>query len=147
MQQVDLPSFLWLWRIAAWSMGLSLSAYALLAASGGVLYSARVGDRTRPIWLRPLHFTIGSIMVALVLLLLSIGIIGTLGEFGSLGHSAHLPVGITVVLLTLTSAWSATRISPSRPWARKLHLSINGILFFAFIGVTTTGWSVVQKYL
>ncbi|MEL6903697.1 MAG: DUF4079 domain-containing protein, partial [Cyanobacteria bacterium J06606_4] len=24
---MDLPSFLWLWRIAAWSMGLSLTAY------------------------------------------------------------------------------------------------------------------------
>lgn len=86
-------------------------------------------------------------MVALVLLLLSIGIVGTLGEFGHLGHSIHLPVGIFVVLLTLASAWSATRISPKRPWARTLHLSLNGVLFLAFIGVTASGWSVVQKYL
>ena len=86
-------------------------------------------------------------MVALVLLLLSIGVIGTLGEFGRLGHSIHLPVGIFVVSLTLASAWSATRINPSRPWARKLHLSLNGVLFLAFVGVTVTGWSVVQKYL
>lgn len=147
MQRVDLPSFIWLWRIAAWSMGLSLSAYAVLAVSGSVIYSARTNKRSRPKWLRPLHFTIGAIMVALVLLLLSIGVVGTLGEFGHLGHSIHLPVGILVVLLTLASAWSATRISPSRPWARKLHLSLNGVLFLAFVGVTASGWSVVQKYL
>jgi len=128
-------------------MGLSLSAYVLLAVSGSVIYSARTGDRTKPVWLRPLHFTIGGVMVALVLLLLSIGVVGTLGEFGSLGHSVHLPVGLFVVSLTLASAWSATRINPSRPWARKLHLSLNGILFLAFIGVTASGWSVVQKYL
>ena len=144
---MDLPSFIWLWRIAAWSMGLSLSAYTLLALSGTVIYSARQTARSRPSWLRPLHFGLGIVMVSLVLLLLSIGIIGTLGEFGSLGHSVHLPAGIIVVLLTLASAWSATRISPQRPWARKLHLSLNGILFLAFIAVTATGWSVVQKYL
>jgi len=38
---MDLPSFIWLWRIAAWSMGLSLTTYCLLAASGGFLYYAR----------------------------------------------------------------------------------------------------------
>ncbi|MEL6552712.1 MAG: DUF4079 domain-containing protein [Cyanobacteria bacterium J06621_11] len=144
---MDLPSFIWLWRIAAWSMGLSLTAYAFLALSGGAMYAARHSSRSRPAWLRPVHFGLGAIMVTLVLLLLAIGIIGTLGEYGSLGHSVHLLAGITVVLLTLVSAWSATRISPQRPWARTLHLSINGILFLAFITVTATGWSVVQKYL
>ncbi|MEL6470331.1 MAG: DUF4079 domain-containing protein [Cyanobacteria bacterium J06623_4] len=144
---MDLPSFLWLWRIAAWSMGLSLMAYGLLALSGSRLYFARQHERARPVWLRSLHFAIGSIMVGLVLLLLAIGLIGTLGEYGYLGHSVHLPVGIVVVGLTLLSAWSATRISPQRPWARRLHLTINGILFFAFVAVTATGWSVVQKYL
>ncbi|MGC1218952.1 MAG: DUF4079 domain-containing protein [Phormidesmis sp.] len=144
---MDLPSFLWLWRIAAWSMGLSLSVYSLLAISGGTLYYTRHSDRDRPLWLRPLHFTLGAILVALVLLLLSIGVVGTLGEYGHLGHSIHLPAGVVVVALTLASAWSATRISPERPWARKLHLSLNGILLMAFIGVTATGWSVVQKYL
>ncbi|MEM9947508.1 MAG: DUF4079 domain-containing protein [Cyanobacteria bacterium P01_D01_bin.36] len=144
---MDLPSFIWLWRIAAWSMGLSLSAYVLLGLSGGVIYRTRSQSTPRPSWLRPLHVTIGIIMVTLVLLLLSIGVIGTLGEFGSLGHSVHLPMGLTVVALTVASAWSATRISPSRPWARKLHLSLNGILFLAFIAVTVSGWSVVQKYL
>jgi len=144
---VDLPSFLWLWRIAAWSMGLSLSMYSLLAISGGTLYYTRHSDRDRPLWLRPLHFTLGAVLVALVLLLLGIGVVGTLGEYGHLGHSIHLPVGIVVVSLTLASAWSATRISPERPWARTLHLSLNGILLLAFVGVTATGWSVVQKYL
>lgn len=144
---MDLPSFLWLWRIAAWSMGLSLSAYTLLALSGSVIYFARTEAKPRPSWLRPTHFALGATMVGLVLLLLSIGIIGTLGEFGSLGHSVHLPAGIIVVLITLASAWSATQISPKRPWARKLHLALNGALLIAFIAVTATGWSVVQKYL
>ncbi|MGD1895711.1 MAG: DUF4079 domain-containing protein [Phormidesmis sp.] len=128
-------------------MGLSLTAYVLLTISGGTLYFARVEGRSRPSWLRPVHFTLGAIMVSLVLLLLAIGVIGTLGEFGHLGHSIHLPAGIIVVSLTLASAWSATRISPKRPWARKLRLSLNGILFLAFAFVTATGWSVVQKYL
>ena len=134
-------------------MGLSLSAYCLLALSGGYLFYTRRATpdsqpvSSRPSWLRPLHFTIGGILVFLVLLLLSIGVIGTLGEFGSLGHSVHLPAGLTVVALTLTSAWSATQISPEKPWARKAHLTINGILFIGFILVTATGWSVVQKYL
>ncbi|MEL6160992.1 MAG: DUF4079 domain-containing protein [Cyanobacteria bacterium J06623_5] len=144
---MDLPSFIWLWRIAAWSMGLSLTAYGLLALSGSRLFYLRQRDRSRAAWLRPLHFAIGGIMVGLVLLLLAIGVIGTLGEYGQLGHSVHLPAGIVVVGLTVLSAWSATRISPQRPWARKVHLTINGILFFAFAAVTATGWSVVQKYL
>ena len=149
---MDLPSFIWLWRIAAWSMGLSLSAYGLLALSGGYLFYTRdlsgSGQvKPRPTWLRPVHFTLGGVLVFLVLLLLSIGIIGTLGEFGSLGHSVHFPAGLTVVALTLTSAWSATQISPEKPWARKTHLAINIILFIGFVLVTATGWSVVQKYL
>jgi len=144
---MDLPSFIWLWRIAAWSMGLSVTAYGLLALSGSGLFYTRSRDRSRPGWLRPAHLIIGTIMVLLVLLLLSIGIIGTLGEYGHLGHSIHLPAGITVVGITLVSAWSATRIDPSRPWARKLHLTLNGVLFIAFVAVTATGWSVVQKYL
>ena len=144
---MDLPSFIWLWRIAAWSMGLSLSAYGLLALSGSRLFYTRNQEIDRPSWLRSLHFTIGGILVFLVLLLLSIGIVGTLGEFGELGHSVHLPAGLTVVALTLASAWSATQISPEKPWARKTHLTINGILFLGFVIVTATGWSVVQKYL
>ncbi len=161
---MDLPSFIWLWRIAAWSMGLSLTAYSFLAISGGALYYyRRSADSTslanspnalsqqmpaeRPTWLRPLHYFLGGVLVLLVLLLLSIGIIGTLGEFGKLGHSLHLPVGLGVVALTLGSAWCATQISPERPWARRAHVTLNGILFVAFLAVTATGWSVVQKYL
>jgi len=150
---MDLPSFIWLWRIAAWSMGLSLTAFSLLAVTGGTLFYARShhsGEEAsfeRPSWLRPLHFVLGCILVLLVLLLLSIGVVGTLGEYGKLGHSVHLPAGLTVVALTLGSAWCATRISPERPWARKAHLTLNGILLVGFIVVTATGWSVVQKYL
>lgn len=128
-------------------MGLSLTVYGLLALSGGTLFYTRQGKGERPNWLRPTHYVLGGILVTLVLLLLSIGVVGTLGEFGGLGHSAHLPAGLTVVALTLASAWSATRISPARPWARKVHLTLNGILLVAFVVVTATGWQVVQKYL
>lgn len=129
-------------------MGFSIMAYVLLAISGAGLFYTRPDQRFfRPSWLRSVHFTIGIIIVFLVLLLLSIGVIGTLGEFGSLGHSLHLPAGLLVVALTLVSAWSATRITPERPWARTLHLSLNTVLFFAFVAVTASGWSVVQKYL
>jgi hypothetical protein len=165
---MDLPSFIWLWRIAAWSMGLSLTTFSFLALSGGALFYYRraqaegnhwLADSSsvtpalttisaeRPAWLRPLHYCLGGILVLLVLLLLSIGVVGTLGEFGQLGHSLHLPVGLSVVALTLASAVCATQISPARPWARKAHVTLNGILFVAFLAVTATGWSVVQKYL
>jgi hypothetical protein len=98
-------------------------------------------------WLRWLHVGLGSILVFLVLLLLSVGVVGTYGHFGTLGHSAHLPMGLAVVALVLTSAWSAKQIHPQRPWARPLHVSLNGILLVGFAAVTWTGWQVVQKYL
>ena len=83
----------------------------------------------------------------LVLNLLTIGVIGTLGEYGHLGHSIHLVAGVTTVGLVLTSAAFSSRIHPSRPWARRWHIRINGLLFLAFAFVSWTGWSVVQKYL
>jgi hypothetical protein len=144
---LNLPSFLWLWRIAAWSMGLSLLAYVLLAASGTWMFYHRSTQQLRPQWLRPFHYIVGGTMAALVILLLAIGLVGTLGHYGTLGHSSHLPTGLIVVGLTLLSAWSATQISPSHPWARPLHVSTNAILFIGFIIVTLTGWAVVQKYL
>jgi hypothetical protein len=143
---LNLPSFLWLWRIAAWSMGLSLFAYCLLAATGSwLLLGRRAGSR--PVWLRPFHLITGGTMVLLVLLLLVVGLIGTLGYYGSLGHSVHLPAGLFVVSVTLLSAWSATQISPQRPWARPLHVGSNLVLFGGFASVTLSGWAVVQKYL
>jgi Protein of unknown function (DUF4079) len=144
---LDLPSFLWLWRIAAWSMGLSTTAYLILALSGGWLMYSRRAAQQRPKWLRPLHYIIGGSLVGMVLLLLSVGIVGTLGYYGNLGHSFHLPAGLGVVCLTLLSAWSASQISPKRPWARTLHVSTNIFLFLGFVTVSLTGWGVVQKYL
>ncbi|MEO1400584.1 MAG: DUF4079 domain-containing protein [Cyanobacteria bacterium J06635_1] len=144
---MDLPSFLWLWRIAAWSMGLSLTTYAVLAVTGGGLWYTRQTKAGRPKWLRPLHYGLGGTLVGLVLLLMGIGVVGTLGEYGRLGHSWHLPMGLFVVGLVCGSAWSATQIHPQRPWARPLHLSLNGGLFLAFAAVTYSGWVVVQKYL
>jgi len=136
---MHLPSFLWLWRIAAWSMGLVLALYVGQAASGLSLGA-------KP-WLRPWHWYSGWLLVALVLLLLAIGIVGTLGHFGSLGHSPHLGFGLGVTLLVLLSAGSATQIHPLRPWARRLHLTANGLLLLGLLGTLATGWQVVQKYL
>ncbi|HHP7244743.1 MAG TPA: DUF4079 domain-containing protein [Elainellaceae cyanobacterium] len=144
---MNLPSFLWLWRIAAWSMGLSIFAYFVLASTGGWMFYDRHTKRPRPQWLRPLHYSVGGFLAALVLLLLMIGIVGTIGHYGGLGHSLHLVAGLIVVALTLTSAWSATRISSQRPWARRLHIGTNILLFFGFMAVSLSGWVVVQKYL
>ncbi|WP_072621785.1 DUF4079 domain-containing protein [Spirulina major] len=142
---MDLPSFLWLWKIAAWSMGLSLTAYCTLGLSGLWMRWGR-SHPTAPLWLRPLHLTIGITLVLLVLLLLSIGIVGTLGQYGSLGHSWHLGAGLIVVALVLSSAATGLNVG-RRPWVRPLHLSINGVLFAGFLWVSWTGWAVVQKYL
>ncbi|MBW4630670.1 MAG: DUF4079 domain-containing protein [Iphinoe sp. HA4291-MV1] len=144
---MHLPSFLWLWRIAAWSMGLSLLAYLLLAITGIWIFRTRRIQQERPSWLLSLHYLIGSCIVSLVLLLLLIGIIGTLGHFGSLGHSPHLIAGLTAVVLVLLSAGSALLINARRPWARRIHIGANIALFFDFIWVSLTGWIVVQKYL
>lgn len=144
---MNLPSFIWLWRIAAWSMGLAMTAYLLLGITGGLVLYRRQARKPFPKWLRPIHYSLGTIFVLLLLTLLSIGIIGTLGHFGSLGHSIHLPLGLSVVALGIASAWSATRISPQRPWARKVHLGINIVMCLNLLGVGLSGWSVVQKYL
>ncbi len=152
---MDLPSFLWLWKIAAWSMGLSLLAYVLLAITGFWMFRTRT-LRHPPSFLpfmesdsglRSFHFLIGICLVSLVLLLLLIGIIGTYGHFGSLGQSQHLWAGLITVVLVLLSAGSATQISTKRPWMRNIHVGANIILFLAFAWVSLTGWTVVQKYL
>ncbi|HEY9848922.1 MAG TPA: DUF4079 domain-containing protein [Leptolyngbyaceae cyanobacterium] len=144
---MNLPDFLWLWKIAAWSMGLSIVGYLLLAASGFFMFYIRRSQQPRLSWLRPFHYAIGIIVVGLVLVLLTIGIVGTLGHYGSLNHSVHLPIGLAVVGLVLISAGSATLISPRYPWAKPLHIGTNILLFFGFVAVSLTGWSVVQKYL
>lgn len=143
---MNLPSFLWLWRIAAWSMGLAVVAYLCLAATGLWMRWGRLGQHSRPGWLRVLHLGIGSAMIGLVLVLLAIGLVGTLGYYGTLGHSVHLPAGLLVVGLTLLSGWSALQIG-RREWARSLHIGLNLTLFFGFLVVSLSGWSVVQKYL
>jgi hypothetical protein len=144
---LNLPSFLWLWKIAAWSMGLATFAYGLLAISGISMYYYRTTMEKPPDWLKPFHYLIGIMIVLLVLLLLAIGVIGTLGHYGNLGHSPHFIAGISVVSLVLLSAGSATQIHPHRLWARYLHVGTNGLLFVGFLWVLLTGWQVVQKYL
>ena len=144
---MDLPSFLWLWKIAAWSISWAIVAYFLLAISGITMFNRRRSKRSRPKWLRSFHWITGSIMTTLVILLLGIGIVGTIGHYGSLGHSQHLFAGVLVVGLVLVSAFSATQISPLRPWARSLHIGSNTLLFGGFLWVGLTGWHVVQKYL
>ncbi|MGQ9872987.1 DUF4079 domain-containing protein [Leptodesmis sp.] len=144
---MNLPSFLWLWQIAAWSMGLSWLAFLILAVSGGWMWWRRRSHQPRPDWLRPFHYCVGATLAILVLILLTIGIIGTLGHYGSLGHSIHLYAGLAVVALVFLSAWSAMQIQPARPWARRLHAGTNAVLLLGFLAVSVTGWQVVRKYL
>lgn len=127
-------------------MGLAIAAYFLLAIAGISLRVLRLKRMPYPRGLREFHLAIGGILVCLVLLLLSIGIIGTLGYYGNLGHSPHLVAGILVVVLVLVSAGSALTIGK---WdkARSLHLLTNIILFFGFLFVSFSGWTIVQKYL
>lgn len=144
---MNLPSFVWLWKIAAWSMGLSLLAYAMLAISGITMFSKRTSRHPQPTWLRTVHYVTGWVMVGLVVLLLAIGLVGTLGHYGNLGHSAHIIAGWSVVVLVLLSAVSATQINPQREWARAVHVGTNIVLFVGFAWVSLSGWEVVQKYL
>ena len=144
---MDLPSFLWLWRIAAWSMGLSLTAYTALALTGTIMvYRRRSQSEGRETW-RSVHLLLGWTLIALVVGLLAIGIVGTLGEYGSLGHSIHGVIGLLVVSLTLLSAGVALQIRRGKPWARALHIQLNLVLGAAFLWVLWTGWVVVQQYL
>ena len=144
---MDLPSFLWLWRIAAWSMGFSILAYILLGISGLWIYNKRVNRKPSSNTIKLFHYGTGAILVFLVLLLLGIGIVGTLGHYGDLGHSQHLFAGLFVVVLVLISASSAIFISPQFPWLRSIHITTNFILLGGLIWVSITGWDVVQKYL
>ncbi len=146
---------MWLWRAAAWSMGGAMVAYACLAGSGFFLFRWVRGTTTLSepqrkeaiALLSILHRVFGIVMVVLILFLLAIGIVGTLGHFGSLGHSVHLPIGIVTVQLTLASAWSAMQILQGKPWARRVHLILNGGIAIALLLALISGWSVVQKYL
>ncbi len=45
---MNLPSFLWLWKIAAWSMGLTLLLYVCLAIAGSRLRALRLSSETAP---------------------------------------------------------------------------------------------------
>lgn len=127
-------------------MGLSLLAYLLLGITGIGLFSLRHFKRSRPSWLRMAHYITGLVMVSLVLFLFAIGLGSTLALYGTVGRSQHLIAGLSVVVLVLLSAGSATQISPKRPWARTVHVSINIVLFVGFTWVLLTGWEAVQKY-
>ncbi|MCG9891206.1 MAG: DUF4079 domain-containing protein [Thermosynechococcaceae cyanobacterium MS004] len=144
---MDLPSFLWLWRIAAWSMGLSLTAYSILALTGFAIAHYRKSQQISPGWWRTVHLGVGVVLVALVVGLFAIGIVGTLGEYGNLGHSIHGLVGALVVGLTLSTGAIALQIKTGKPWARSLHVRLNLLLGAGFLWVLWTGWIVVQQYL
>jgi len=128
-------------------MGFAITFYILLGLTGGTVLYTRKAKRSRPSWLRPLHYGMGIVFVSLLLLLLGIGIVGTLGHFGNLGHSIHLPLGLSVVGLGIGSALSARRISPQNPRSRSIHVGINMLLFLNLVAVGLSGWTVVQKYL
>lgn len=136
-------------------MGLSLLAYFFLAITGASMFYNRTVQNSvinrifagRIGTFRTFHYVMGWCLLGLVLLLLAIGIVGTLGHFGSLGHSSHLYAGLAVVVMVLISVGSAMKIGANNPWARRLHVSVNLILFLGFAWVSLTGWDVVQKYL
>ncbi len=144
---LDLPSFIWLWKIAAWAMGFTLVSYSLLLLSGGKILSSRLNLSRSWGWVKLFHLVTGVTLIFLVLLLLAIGLVGTVGHYGDLGHSSHLWAGLLVVLLVIVSGWSATNIFQGKVWARRLHLFVNALLMIGLIFVSWTGWSVVQKYL
>ncbi|MEM9568531.1 MAG: DUF4079 domain-containing protein [Cyanobacteria bacterium P01_E01_bin.34] len=145
---MHLPSFIWLWRAAAWSMGGTMVLYIIQIVLGLLVRRQRIDrDASKRVWFRHWHFWAGITMLGLILLLLAIGIVGTLGHFGSLGHSWHLPAGLMVVGLAIASAVTGSRIQSERPNSRIIHLSINGALAVALLLVLASGWSVVQKYL
>lgn len=144
---MDLPSFLWLWKIAAWAMGGAIAFYLFLLLSGSWMSVGRISRIGYPLLLRNAHYVGGIIIIFLVFLLLAIGVVGTVGYYGSLGHSSHLWAGLLVVWLTTLSAWSANQITGGNSWARSLHITINAILLFGLVYVSWTGWEVVQKYL
>jgi ABC-type tungstate transport system substrate-binding protein len=144
---VNLPSFLWLWKIAAWSMGFSLVAYTGLALTGFWMSYTRRTQTPRPLWWRTVHFCLGMTLATLVIGLLAIGIVGTLGHYGTLGHSIHGVIGLAVVSLTVFSAFVAMQIKGDNPQARTLHIRLNLALGAALLFVLGTGWVVVQKYL
>ncbi|WP_404788951.1 DUF4079 domain-containing protein [Altericista sp. CCNU0014] len=145
-RSMNLPSFLWLWKIAAWSMGFALLTYVCLAVTGMGMLRARHGQSPRARW-RTVHIVLGLTLVALVLGLLTIGIVGTLGHYGNLGHSFHALAGSIVVAITVLSAGAALQIKEGNVWARRVHVSLNGLLGASFAAVLWTGWTVVQKYL
>ena len=128
-------------------MGLAIAAYLLQAISGGWIFYSRTNRILRPTWLRFFHYVTGIVMVLLVIILLIIGLVGTVGHYGSLVHSPHFAAGLIVVALVSLSAWSSTKISDRRTWARSLHIGINLFLLAGFIFVSLTGWEVVQKYI
>lgn len=138
---------MWLWRLAAWSMGLTLVCYAGLLGIGWYIRRKRLDRRISPRWLRMLHLLVGFVMLGLILVLLAIGLVGTLGHFGSLGHSWHLPVGLGVVLLSLGAAWTGTRIRYDLVQSRSLHIRVNGLLGAGLILALISGWAAVQKYI
>ncbi|WP_017326670.1 DUF4079 domain-containing protein [Synechococcus sp. PCC 7336] len=153
---LDLPSFMWLWQIAAWSMGLTIALVLCLAVLGWTMRRQRLQYQVAPATgsqlrrlqsLRRLHYRLGILLGLTVLELLAIGLIGTLGHYGRLGQSQHLPAGLAVVSLTVLSVWSGPKIHPLRPWARSVHLAANGSLVLALSWVSWTGWIAVQKYL
>ena len=143
----DLAALLWLWKIAAWAMGLACLAYLALGVTGLGFLRSRWLRRPRPQWLRPLHYFLGIGLVTSVLILFGIGLAGTWYHYGNWGHSWHLPAGLGVVGLVLLSAGSAVAIAPQRPWARPLHVSANVSLLLGLGAVAWTGWQVVQQYL
>jgi|GEM_PF-1329119 len=142
---MDSPPPMLFASITAFSMTLAVFLYIGLGVLGIALRRLRLrhGEASWG-WLRYIHYGLGITLVLTILELMTIGILGASTYEGTAGHSSHLPAGLLVAGLTLGSAWAASRVHPKRPWARPLHVSINGMLFLALSAVSWTGWTVLQ---
>ena len=90
---MNLPSFIWLWKIAAWSMGFSVLAYLLLATTGVWMFGTRTKSTPQPSWLKFLHYVLGASLVGLVLLS---GASATLIHVKPWAWSVHIGTNITL---------------------------------------------------
>ncbi len=147
----------WVFQFPAWSMGFCLIIVPLLALTGYWLRQQRLHQwqrqRLRPVWLRNLHWGLGSVFLALMIFLWAFGVVGTVARHGSLQYSGHFWAGNTMLALTLLSVWSANQINNRkawpviRLWARPVHLGTNLVILLGLGWVSWTGWAVVQQYL
>ncbi len=96
---------------------------------------------------REVHFQVGSLLLALMVL-------GTLGGMAvtyinnkKLFLGPHLLVGLSMIGLIAISASLAPLMQQGHQWARALHITLNGLVLGLFGWQAVTGMQIVQKIL